>query len=79
MQETRIQSLSREDPLEKGKATHTIILAWRIQWTEEPSHKESDVTQQLTHTHKSFNKQIQNVFPFICFFFNLFFSFKFFL
>ena len=35
MRETRIQSLVREDPLEKGKATHSSILAWRIPWTEE--------------------------------------------
>ena len=36
MQDTRIQSLSREEPLEKGMATHSSILAWRILWTEEP-------------------------------------------
>ena len=36
MQETRIQSLAWEDPLEKGIAAHSIILAWRIPWTEEP-------------------------------------------
>ena len=36
MQETRAQSLGREEPLEKGKATHSSILAWRIPWTEEP-------------------------------------------
>ena len=33
MQETWIQSLGREDPLEKGKATHSNVLAWRIPWT----------------------------------------------
>ena len=33
MQENWVQSLGREDPLEKGKATHSCILAWRIQWT----------------------------------------------
>ena len=33
MQETWVQSLGWEDPLEKGKATHSIILAWRIAWT----------------------------------------------
>ena len=44
----------QEDPLEKGMATHSSILAWRIPWTEEPrglyspwAHKESDVTEQL--------------------------------
>ena len=36
MQETWVQSLDREDPLEKGIATHSSILAWRIPWTEEP-------------------------------------------
>ena len=36
MQETRVQSLGWEDPLEKGMATHSNILAWRIPWTEEP-------------------------------------------
>ena len=35
MQEIRVQSLDREDPLEKGMATHSSILAWRISWTEE--------------------------------------------
>ena len=34
MQETQIQSLGQEDPLEKGRATHFSILAWRISWTE---------------------------------------------
>ena len=43
IQENRVQFLGREDPLEKGMATHSSILAWRIPWTEEPgwSHKES--------------------------------------
>ena len=36
MQETLVQFLSREDPLEEGLATHSSILAWRISWTEEP-------------------------------------------
>ena len=36
MQETWVQSLGREDPLEKGMATHSNILAWRIPWAEEP-------------------------------------------
>ena len=34
MQETGVQSLGQEDPLEKGMATHSSILAWRIPWTE---------------------------------------------
>ena len=36
MQETRVQSLGQEDPLEKGMATNSSFLAWRISWTEEP-------------------------------------------
>ena len=36
MQETLVQSLDGEDPLEKGMATHSSILAWRIPWTEKP-------------------------------------------
>ena len=36
MQETRVQSLGQEGPLEKGMATHSSILPWRIPWTEEP-------------------------------------------
>ena len=36
VQETRVRSLGWEDPLEKGMATHSSILAWRIPWTEEP-------------------------------------------
>ena len=36
VQETRVQSLGREDPLEKKMATHSSTLAWRIPWTEEP-------------------------------------------
>jgi len=36
MQETKVRSLGREDPLEKGMATHSSMLAWRIPWTEEP-------------------------------------------
>ena len=55
MQETWVQSLGWDEPLEKGMATQSSILAWRIPWTEEPlrpwGHKESDKTEQLTHTH----------------------------
>ena len=36
MQETLVQSLGQEDPLEKEMATHSSILAWKIPWTEEP-------------------------------------------
>ena len=36
LQETQIRSLGQEDPLEKGMATHSIILAWKIPWAEDP-------------------------------------------
>ena len=36
MQETQVQSLGQENPLEKGMSTHSSILAWRIPWTKEP-------------------------------------------
>ena len=41
MQETLVGSLGREDPLEKEMATHSIILAWEVPWTEEPDGLES--------------------------------------
>ena len=50
LQETRVQSPGREDPLEEGMAAHSSILAWRIPWTEEPGglqfmrSQESDTT-----------------------------------
>ena len=54
VEEMLFQSLGQEDLLEKGMATYSSILAWRIPWTEEPDglqfmgHKESDVTERLT-------------------------------
>ena len=39
MQETWVLSLAWEDPLEKGMATHSSILAWKIPWTEEPGRR----------------------------------------
>ena len=47
IQETWVRSLGWEDPLEKGKATHSSILAWRIPWTVW-GHKESDMTERLS-------------------------------
>ena len=41
MQETQVQSLGGEDPLEKEMTTHSSILAWKIPWTEEPEGRES--------------------------------------
>ena len=47
LQETQIQSLGQEDPLEKGMATHSSILAWRIPWTEEPGGLQSMGSQRV--------------------------------
>ena len=49
VQETRIRSLSWEDPLEKEMATHSSILAWRISWTEEPGRLQSMRSQRVGH------------------------------
>ena len=51
MSETWVRSLGWEDPLEKGKATHPSILAWRIPWTEEPGglHTVSMGLQRVRH------------------------------
>ena len=46
MQENWAQSLGQEDPLEKGMATHSSILAWRIPWTEEPGGLQSMGSQK---------------------------------
>ena len=63
MQETRVQSLGQEDPLEEEVAAHSSLLTWRIPWTEEPGglhrpwgRKASDRTESMckhanTHTH----------------------------
>ena len=49
MQEMRVQFLSQEDPLEKGMATHSSILDWRIPWTEEPGELRSIGLQRIGH------------------------------
>ena len=49
MQETRVQPLGREDPLEKGMVTHSSILAWRIPWTKEPGELQSMGLQRVGH------------------------------
>ena len=48
-QETRVQSLGWEDPLEKEMAAHVSILAWRISWTEEPCRLQFTVSQRARH------------------------------
>ena len=45
-QDMQVQSLGREDPLEKGMATHSSILAWEILWTEEPGGLQSMGSQK---------------------------------
>ena len=49
MQETRVQSLGCEDPLEKEMATHSSIVAWRIPWTEEAGGLQSTGSQRVRH------------------------------
>ena len=49
MPETRVQSLGQENPLEKGMATHSSILAWKIPWTEEPGRLQSRGSQRVGH------------------------------
>ena len=63
MQEAQVQPLGQEDPLEKGMATHSSILACRIPWTEEPGRLQSMVSQRIRHnwatniyTHKAYMK-----------------------
>ena len=49
MQDTWVRSLGQEDLLEKGTATHSRILAWRIPWTKEPERLESRGSQRVGH------------------------------
>ena len=66
VQEKQVRSLGQEDPLEKGMATHSSILAWRIPGTEEPGGlqskggQESDMTERL-NTHV-YNEDINSIF-----------------
>ena len=49
MQETQVQSLGGEDPLEEGISTHSSILAWRISWTEESGRLQSLGSPRVRH------------------------------
>ena len=49
MQETQVQSLGHEEPLEKVLATHAITLAWRIPWAGEPGGLQSMGSQRVEH------------------------------
>ena len=54
MQETWVRSLGWEDSLEKGTATHSNILAWRIPWTEGPGGLQSTGSQRVGHNRATF-------------------------
>ena len=74
VQETWVLSLSQEDPLEKGMATHFSILAWEIPWTEEPSGVQSMESQRVGHdwvTNMFTLSVLANFFFFFLFFFFL--------
>ena len=49
MRETRVQSLGREDPLEKEMAIYSSTIAWKIPWTEEPDRLQSVGSQRVGH------------------------------
>ena len=49
MQEIQVQSLGWDDPLEKGMAAHSSVLAWRVPWTEEPGGLQSIGSQRVGH------------------------------
>ena len=49
VQETWVQSLDQEDPLEKEMATHSSVLAWKIPWTEKPGRLQSMGSQRVGH------------------------------
>ena len=61
MQETQVRSLSQEDPLEKGMATHSSILAWRTPKTVEPGRLQSMASERVG------NNGASNTFTLSCF------------
>ena len=61
MQEMRVPSLGREDPLEKGMATYPSILAWKVPWTEERGGLQSRGSQRVRHDFATKQQQINNV------------------
>ena len=58
-QETQVQSLGQEDPLEKEMTTHSSILAWRISWTKEPGRLQSMESQRVRHDWVTFTKALE--------------------
>ena len=67
IQETLIQSLGLEDPLEKDMATHSNILAWEIPWTEEPGGLQSMGSQRVRHDRASQKQQVAYTHFLTCF------------
>ena len=64
MRETQVQSLSREDLLEKEMATHSSILVWKISWMEEPGRLQSMGSQRVGHdwvTSLSLSEENKNI------------------
>ena len=61
MQETWVQFLGQEDPLETAMATHSSILAWEIPWTEEPGGLQSMGSQRVRHDYNLTTKQQQQI------------------
>ena len=57
LQETQVQSLGQEDPLEREMATHSSILAWEIPWREEPGELQSIGSQSWTPLSDTFKVQ----------------------
>ena len=70
MQEIQVQYLGREDPLEKGMAPHSSILAWRIPWTEKPGGLQSMQLQRVRYFHFHFSLKSGSLIPPACFSFS---------
>ena len=66
MQDTRVQFLGQEDPLEKETAVHSSIHAWKIPWTEEPGRLQSMESQRVRHDFlKAEEWNLSNLFVFL--------------
>ena len=65
MKETQVQFLGQEDPLEKGMATYSSILSWRIPWTEEPGGLQSVWLQRVSHDWATFTKEVNKETDFV--------------
>ena len=64
MQETGVQSLGGEDPLEKEMATHSRILSWEVPWTEEPGGLQSRGHKRVRHSLATKQQDKDTFFPF---------------